>query len=96
MSVFLTPTLQPFLGGTYFPPADAYGRPGFATVLKRITEVWQTKRNEILAQSANVMSQLEAAMSSEGAQSSFEHHSFAGAKACVTISLRRETEWLST
>ena len=28
MSVFLTPELQPFLGGTYFPPADAYGRPG--------------------------------------------------------------------
>ena len=28
MSVFLTPDLQPFLGGTYFPPADAYGRPG--------------------------------------------------------------------
>ena len=28
MSVFLTPELQPFLGGTYYPPADAYGRPG--------------------------------------------------------------------
>ena len=28
MSVFLTPELQPFLGGTYFPPSDAYGRPG--------------------------------------------------------------------
>ena len=28
MSVFLTPELRPFLGGTYFPPADAYGRPG--------------------------------------------------------------------
>lgn len=28
MSVFLTPDLQPFLGGTYFPPQDAYGRPG--------------------------------------------------------------------
>lgn len=28
MSVFLTPELQPFLGGTYFPPSDAYGQPG--------------------------------------------------------------------
>ena len=31
MSVFLTPDLQPFLGGTYFPPQDAYGRPGDGT-----------------------------------------------------------------
>ena len=28
MSVFLTPDLQPFYGGTYYPPRDAYGRPG--------------------------------------------------------------------
>ena len=28
MSVFLTPDLQPFFGGTYYPPRDAYGRPG--------------------------------------------------------------------
>lgn len=33
MSVFLTPDLQPFLGGTYFPPQDAYGRPGEYHVL---------------------------------------------------------------
>src|SRR5438067_1430824 len=31
MSVFLTPDLKPFFGGTYFPPQDAYGRPGFVT-----------------------------------------------------------------
>jgi hypothetical protein len=28
MSVFLTPELAPFFGGTYFPPEDAAGRPG--------------------------------------------------------------------
>ena len=37
MSVFLTPDLQPFLGGTYFPPMDSYMRPGFATLLKTIS-----------------------------------------------------------
>jgi uncharacterized protein YyaL (SSP411 family) len=36
MSVFLTPDLEPITGGTYFPPNDAYGRPGFPTVLKII------------------------------------------------------------
>jgi uncharacterized protein YyaL (SSP411 family) len=34
MSVFLTPALKPFYGGTYFPPEDNYGRPGFKTLLK--------------------------------------------------------------
>jgi len=38
MSVFLTPDLMPIMGGTYFPPMDSLGRPGFATVLKTISE----------------------------------------------------------
>ena len=38
MSVFLTPELKPFVGGTYFPPEDTFGRPGFATVLQSIAE----------------------------------------------------------
>lgn len=33
MSVFLTPDLKPIGGGTYYPPIDAYGRPGFKTIL---------------------------------------------------------------
>src|SRR5207249_6656019 len=36
MSVCLMPDLQPFYGGTYFPPRDAYGRPGFPTLLRGI------------------------------------------------------------
>ena len=32
MSVFLTPNLRPFYGGTYFPPTDMHGRPGFVTI----------------------------------------------------------------
>ncbi|MBA2744528.1 MAG: DUF255 domain-containing protein [Chthoniobacterales bacterium] len=36
MTVFLTPDLKPFVGGTYFPPEDKYGRPGLASVLKKI------------------------------------------------------------
>ena len=38
MSVFLTPELKPFFGGTYFPPSDTFGRPGFATVLKSLSK----------------------------------------------------------
>ena len=58
MSCFLTPDLKPFLGGTYFPPQDAYGRPGFKTVLKRIAEVWKQKKDEIKQQSSDSMQQL--------------------------------------
>lgn len=38
MSVFLTPELKPFVGGTYFPPEDSFGRPGFATILQSVAE----------------------------------------------------------
>ncbi len=40
MSVFLTPELKPFYGGTYFPPADGYGRPGFPSLLRSIARAW--------------------------------------------------------
>lgn len=58
MSVFLTPDLKPFMGGTYFPPVDKQGRPGFPTVLQRLAEVWQKDRNNILTHSQSVTEQL--------------------------------------
>jgi uncharacterized protein YyaL (SSP411 family) len=48
MSVFLTPEGKPFWGGTYFPPEDRWGRPGFKTVLRSIGEGWKTKRQDLL------------------------------------------------
>lgn len=51
MSVFLTPTLEYFYGGTYFPPRDAHGRPGFTTLLNAINEAW-TERPADVMQSA--------------------------------------------
>ncbi|MDP9291323.1 MAG: thioredoxin domain-containing protein [Verrucomicrobiota bacterium] len=50
MSVFLTPELKPFVGGTYFPPEDRYGRPGFPTVLHRIAEAWEKNRAQVIEQ----------------------------------------------
>jgi Protein of unknown function, DUF255 len=38
MSVFLTPDLTPVAGGTYFPPKNTFGRPGFVTVLNSLTD----------------------------------------------------------
>ncbi|ATB42841.1 thymidylate kinase [Cystobacter fuscus] len=50
LTVFLTPDLVPFFGGTYFPPKDRYGRPGFPKVLQALREAWDTKRDELLSQ----------------------------------------------
>ncbi len=54
LSVFLTPDKKPFFGGTYWPPDDRWGRPGFAAVLQSVSEAWRTKRPEILSQSQNL------------------------------------------
>lgn len=52
MSMFLTPDLKPFYGGTYFPPETRYGRVGFPDLLRRIHELWETDRVR-LVESAN-------------------------------------------
>ncbi len=46
-SVFLTPDLQPFYAGTYFPPEARFGRPGFPDVLTAVSEAYRQKREEI-------------------------------------------------
>jgi uncharacterized protein len=48
MSVFLTPDLEPFYGGTYFPPRSAHGRPGFADVLTSIARAWKEDRESVV------------------------------------------------
>src|SRR3990167_9247800 len=48
MTVFLTPDRKPFYGGTYFPPEDRYGMPGFKSLLSSISQAWKERRGEIL------------------------------------------------
>ena len=47
LNVFLTPNLEPFYGGTYFPPTPRHGLPGFATLLGNITNSWKSDRKNI-------------------------------------------------
>ena len=49
MSVWLTPDRKPFFAGTYFPPDERWGRPGFKQLCERIGELWETRRDAILA-----------------------------------------------
>ena len=45
--MFLTPTGEPFWGGTYFPPEPRYGRPGFVQVLEQVAELWRSGSEHI-------------------------------------------------
>ena len=47
LSVWLTPELKPFYGGTYFPPEDRYGRPGFPSILRSIGKGWKEDRRRL-------------------------------------------------
>jgi uncharacterized protein YyaL (SSP411 family) len=58
MTVFLLPTGEPIFGGTYFPPDDRYGRPGFRRVLETIAEAYRTRRAEIAENAKGFREQL--------------------------------------
>src|SRR4051812_27615853 len=59
MSVWLTPELKPFVGGTYFPPEDRWGQPGFTKVLERIAAAWKQDREKISEQGTQIIAALE-------------------------------------
>jgi uncharacterized protein YyaL (SSP411 family) len=60
MSMFLTPDLKPFYGGTYFPPSDRYGRPGFKTLLLALVDAWNNRQEEVLDVAGQRTEQLRA------------------------------------
>jgi len=59
LNVFLTPRLEPFVGGTYFPPVDRHGHPGFPGVLERIRKAWADSRGDIERSAARLREQLD-------------------------------------
>jgi uncharacterized protein YyaL (SSP411 family) len=58
MSVWLTPTLQPFYGGTYYPPESQWGRPGFSEVLIEIARAWREERAQLLESAGQITARL--------------------------------------
>ncbi|OVA15015.1 protein of unknown function DUF255 [Macleaya cordata] len=63
LSVFLSPDLKPIMGGTYFPPDDNYGRPGFKTILRKVKSAWETKREMLVNSGAFAIEQMSEALS---------------------------------
>ena len=59
MSVFLTPDLHPVTGGTYFPPEDRWGRPGFKSILLSLAKKWKENQTQFVEASYSIMDALQ-------------------------------------
>jgi len=66
MTVFLTPDLKPFYGGTYFPPTSRWGRPGFLDVLNELERVWKHDRARVDYAAAELFDRLRSATGADG------------------------------
>ena len=66
MSVFLTPELKPFYGGTYFPPASRWGRPGFSDLLAELMRVWKEERPKVDAAAGELLNRLRSVTGADG------------------------------
>src|SRR5262245_39095485 len=59
MSVWLTPRLEPFYGGTYFPPEARWGRPGFVEILEEIARVWREEQGKVEQSASTIVGRLQ-------------------------------------
>ncbi|MEO6467689.1 MAG: thioredoxin domain-containing protein [Acidimicrobiia bacterium] len=59
MTVFLAPDGRPFFGGTYFPPADRQGMPGFVRIMEAVSDVWTNQRDDVADQTAKLQQAIE-------------------------------------
>jgi uncharacterized protein len=65
LTCFLTPDLEPFYGGTYYPPENRHGRPGLLTVLEQVRQAWAGRRHELLESARQMHDRLSQALAHE-------------------------------
>ena len=58
MSVWLTPGLEPFYGGTYFPPTGRWGRPGFVDIIEEVARAWREERGKVLTSASAILDRI--------------------------------------
>jgi uncharacterized protein YyaL (SSP411 family) len=86
MSVFLTPDLEPFFGGTYFPPRDRHGMPGFPRVLGAIAEAYRERRDEVVQQGRQLGAHLREQLEVQPGRTDVERRQLDGAVAHLAAS----------
>ena len=62
LTIFMSPDKKPFFAGTYFPPGDRFGRPGFLRVLRALSEAWRDERAKLTGMADELQSKLTEAM----------------------------------
>jgi hypothetical protein len=92
-SVFLTPDLKPFFAGTYFPPRDGLGRPGFPRVLEGLREAWLLRRAEVLQQAEVVAGAMESHLAGPERSSARLPGAEIGAATQAALAARFDPEW---
>ncbi|HEX3074520.1 MAG TPA: thioredoxin domain-containing protein [Ignavibacteriales bacterium] len=76
LSVFLTPDKLPFFGGTYFPPDDRYGRPGFPKLLALIYDAYKNQKDEIYSKKEEIRNSLIGMTALSSEENAFEFSDF--------------------
>jgi hypothetical protein len=92
-SLFLTHDLKPFFAGTYFPPTDEHGRPGFPRVLASLGESWRTRRDSVIEQAEAVAQAIREQMGASAAPSGPLPGAGVVASAQSLLARRFDPEW---
>jgi uncharacterized protein YyaL (SSP411 family) len=92
MTVFLTPDKKPFYAGTYFPPTDNHGRPGFSRLLESISKAWQENRSEIEDQAADITAKIIQSTESHAAHQTKLHREVSD-QAVEALSNIYDSDW---
>jgi uncharacterized protein YyaL (SSP411 family) len=92
LSVFLTPARKPFYGGTYFPPDDRYGRPGFKSLLRNISQAWTTRRADIDSDAVRLTGAVQQALQAGPAEDMSPSPALLN-EAAATLARSYDTAW---
>ncbi|HUP44736.1 MAG TPA: thioredoxin domain-containing protein [Thermoanaerobaculia bacterium] len=84
MSVFLTPDGKPFYAGTYFPPEDRHGMPGFKRVLMHVADAYRTRRKDVEQAGDDVRQAISAGVNVPASGNPIDHASLDRAAAGIT------------
>jgi len=93
LNVFLTQGGEPFYGGTYFPPEDRYGRPGFPALLAALRDAWTTRHDEVVNSAAEITARLRAASDVTAPASGLRVGPKQTTRAVAELTSRFDAEW---
>ena len=92
-SVFLTPDLMPYFAGTYFPPEDRQGMPGFPTVVRSMAEAWKSRRDDVHAQARELEGAMRRFLEERGTPSSSVPAAAVAERSFEALSGRFDATW---